>query len=496
MSDALTVNGLVEQRRQLAGRLGMQFAGKRDVYDAAGYDVEIDFDQYLARYERQDIAARIVDAPAEKTWEQPPEILDGRDESEASPDTDFAKAWRELVSIDDVGEELEDRRTIWHYLQRVDKLAGIGRYGAMLVGINDGRPLDQPLAKGKVSGQAGFLYLSVFDEKGATIDKLDDDPASKRFGLPAVYQLDLGTTLQGEGVGRKKVHWSRVVHVADGMQQDEIFGKPRMRASWNRLLDLEKIMAGSGEAAWKLVYKGLILSTRDGYRLSNDEVTERKIEEYIHGLTRFLQLEGMEATIAGGEVVDPTGLVQLEVSLISAATSIPQRILLGSERGELASTQDESNWDDYIAGRQHSFAEPVILRPLINRLVYAGVLPAPKSGGYVVRWPSLGMADAEKDARVAKTYAEALQVAATGTDRAIDVAKFAEVFVPMLPEQAVIERQTAMPFGFPPGQRPTGANPNAPAADETDEADETGEDEEVMTANAVPFRGEAWAGYP
>lgn len=472
----LSVN-VVEQRRRLAGALGMQFGGDRDIYAAAGYDLEIPFDRYRSRYERQDIAARIVNAPAQETWRRPPVLLDGTDEKTAGDHGEFIRAWQQLTSIEDVGDELEDRKTIWHYLRRADELAGIGRYGVMLVGINDGEPLDIPLKRNSVSGPEGFLYLSVFDEGDAAIDKLENDSTSPRYGLPAMYRLSLGTNLLGESMTPTPVHWSRVIHVADGLKGDEVYGVPRLRPAWNRLLDIEKIMAGAGEAAWKLMYKGLILSTKDGYRLADDEVTQTKIDEYVHGLSRFLQLEGMDVTVAGGEIVDPTGLVMLNVALIAATTNIPQRILIGSERGELASSQDAVAWDRHIAERQRNFAEPLLLRPLVNRLVYAGVLPKPASGAYVVRWPELSEPDAQGDATVAKTYAEALEKAAAGGDTTVDLAAFVQTFVRGLDAQTSVVEKAMPSGGIPLGATVAGR-------------------EGVTAANAAPFRGDAWRNYP
>lgn len=477
----LALNSIVADRRALAGGLGLQFGGQRDVYAEAGYPLEIDFAQYKARYERQDMASRIVDAPALDTWRKPPYLLDGVDEKTATTESEFVQAWNELVSIEDVGDDLEDRRTIWHYLRRADQLAGIGRYGVMLVGINDGGELIEPLGKATVSGAGGLLYLSVFDEGDAKVATIENDVTSPRYGLPLLYDLNMGTTLQGSGMGMQRVHWSRVVHVAEGLLGDEIFGTPRLRAAWNRLMDLEKVMAGASEAAWKLLYKGLILSTRDGYRLPSDADAgqfREKIDEYIHGLRRALELEGMDVTIAGGEVADPTGLVTLIVSLIAATVNIPQRILLGSERGELASTQDQQTWDRYVAGRQRGFAESMLLRPLVNRLVYSGVLPKPSSGSYVVRWPDLEEIDAAVEAAVAKAAAEALAAAAAGTGQVVDLAEFIAIFLPNLPRESI--RAAVTPLLPMPSQQGG---------------------EGVMAANSAPFRGfpgdwRRWRDYP
>ena len=70
------------------------------------------------------------------------------------------------------------------------------------------------------------------------------------------------------------------------------------------------------------------------------------------------------------------------MKLISAASGIPLRIMTGSERGELASTQDDGNWASRIEERQLHFAEPMILRPLIDRLIELRALPEPSDGEY------------------------------------------------------------------------------------------------------------------
>ena len=179
----------------------------------------------------------------------------------------------------------------------------------------------------------------------------------------------------------------------------------------------------------------------------------------------------MDVTVAGGEIVDPTGLVMLNVALIAATTNIPQRILIGSERGELASSQDAVAWDRHIAGRQRNFAEPLLLRPLVNRLVYAGVLPKPASGAYVVQWPELSEPDAQGEATVAKTYAEALEKAAAGGDTMVDLAAFVQTFVRGLDAKTAVVAKPALPT------LPNGG-------------------EGVTAANSAPFRGDAWRNYP
>lgn len=398
MNVASTVLG----RQQLSQQLGSQHDGKRNVYEAAGYKQIISYEDYLGKYSREGVAGRLVRAPAHATWRVPPEIYNIEGE-----ETPFNTAITELTDTEVVPLNIEEARpNLWSALAMGDELAGIGRYGVIVLGINDGGGLDTPLKKVKDSESANLkrlLYMTPLPEGQATIDQFEMNKANGRFGKPIMYTCDFG-----DG-GSTRVHWSRIVHIAENAPGVGVYGVPRLMGVFNHLEDLLKVMAGSGESAWRLLFKGIVASTKDGYKLAdeNDE-TEDKIDEYIHEFKRFLLLEGMDVKIEGGEIVDPTGLVTIIIALISAATGYPQRLLLGSERGELASSQDEVNWKELIESRQTQFAEIKILRDVLNRLIYCGVLPMPENGRYTVKWPSLfTLTDAEQ-ASLNKDRAEVL----------------------------------------------------------------------------------------
>jgi hypothetical protein len=267
---------------------------------------------------------------------------------------------------------------------------------------------------GKLQGPESIIYLSVFGEKDTQIKEYEKDPGNERFGLPLVYEIDLGR-IGDQRLGKKLVHHSRVIHVAEDLLTDDIHGRPRLQRVYNRLDDLEKIIGGGAEATWKLIYQGMVVSAKEGYSLEDsDAEIKAKAEELLHGLQRVLALDGADVTMLGGQVVDPSGLFEIIASLIAAASGIPKRILFGSERGELASTTDHETWAGQIASRQTRFAEPQMLRPFIDWCIHNGALPQPKSGTYEIEWPSLfEMSDkekmeiAEKKANVIKSLAPA-----------------------------------------------------------------------------------------
>ena len=108
------------------------------------------------------------------------------------------------------------------------------------------------------------------------------------------------------------------------------------------------------------------------------------------------------------QVADPSAHVDVQVQMISAVTGIPKRILTGSERGELASTQDETQWLESIGQRRHEFAEPMIIRPLVDRLIGFGVLPAPIET-YFVNWEDLWSTSDKDKADIGAVRSQALQ---------------------------------------------------------------------------------------
>ena len=73
------------------------------------------------------------------------------------------------------------------------------------------------------------------------------------------------------------------------------------------------------------------------------------------------------------------------IGLISGASGIPRRVLLGAEGGVVASEQDRASWAERVNEHRQLCATPCILEPLIDTLQVVGVLP---SGDYELSWPS------------------------------------------------------------------------------------------------------------
>lgn len=396
----LTVNALIADRSKLAGGLGITFEGKRDIYKALGYKKAPGFSDYWDKFKRQDVAGRIISKPCEDTWRKPPPVKEGLGD-DAKDDTDFVRKWKELAG----------RLRVWHHLQRVDTLASIGRYAVLLIGVRDGTEAALGQDIGKVAASGDVIYLKPYSDGAIEKVETGTDPSNERYGLPELYRLK---TAKNKTI---PIHWSRCIHVVENNLIDDVYGTPRLEAVYNRLDDLEKAMGGAAEAVWRVMNRGMAFKLQDGHALKPEDeaALTDEIEAYMHQLKNFMQLTGVEVESLGSESVDPKPVIEPLMDLICGAVGIPQRILMGSERGDLASTQDAANWAGVIDSRQQDYAEPVILRPFIDRLIAIGALPAPESGVYSVgelgpdgmyHWPGLfDLTDQEK-ANVRKARAE------------------------------------------------------------------------------------------
>jgi len=161
----------------------------------------------------------------------------------------------------------------------------------------------------------------------------------------------------------------------------------------------------------------------------------------------IIALDGMDVQEIGGEFVNPTGMFNALIDCVAAITGIPQRILMGSERGELASTMDTETWVSEVAARQLDFAGPSILRPTIQRLIDFGVLPQPQGDGFIVEWPSLFQQEPTDTIRLAEGAARTLQMIAP-ENRVADIVAPGDFIRVYLPELYVgDERKESIPTG-------------------------------------------------
>ena len=432
--------------------------GRRDIDGECNYPtggpVQIDF--YRALYAREAVAKRVVQVWPKECWQVQPHVYEDDDPENSTPfEEAFDEVGKGLIGTDSYfdpsGGHDSGGNPLWSYLCRADILSGIGTFGIVLLGLDDGMLMEQPAkgappdgnsksiygglggqqklsstlgtdaqyfgnpflpltpksvnGKSSKSSQRKLIYLGVFDEPLVQVVQYEADWSHPRFGQPLMYLVTLNDPNQPHtGVGLPlatlRVHWSRVIHLADNLRSSKVFGVPRMEPVLNRLIDLRKLYGGSAEGYWKGALPLISLETNP--QLGGDVVIDKPgindmMYNVMNSLQRYMTLTGLQAKTLSGQVSDPTPHIAAQIEAICIELSIPVRVFKGSERGELASSQDDSQWNDRLRHRQASYLTPNVIVPFVDRLIQLGVLPKPKQ--YYIEWPDL---DSQTDAQKAQ----------------------------------------------------------------------------------------------
>lgn len=415
-------NSVLTARALVANGLGKSFSGARDLYKVLGYAEKLTYDDFANVYSRDGLATRIVDAVSDETWRENPVLIEG--ENKKSDELD--KPSQLQIGF----AKLADRLDLFTEFNDADAYCGISRYAVLVLGLpgkmSDPAPLGKKLA-----------YVMAHDEGSAIIatGDIEANVNSERFGLPNFYTVTMDVD---NASATQRIHWSRCIHIREGRTKSRTYGVPRLKSMYNRIQDLEKVVGGGSEAFWLLIHRGLALTAKEGTTLPpiNSDAykdMEDEVDEYEHGISRIMRLIGLDVTDLGGKPVDSDAQFRTLVAYLSGSSRIPQRILIGSEAGSLASSQDEYNFASFIVSRQKKFAEPKILRAFIDKCGELGILDVPAE--YSVEWPSLfQLTDAEK-ATIASTVAGAMNSATGGVPESVmPPAEFAQRYLDYVPE--------------------------------------------------------------
>lgn len=389
--------GIQPFREYLSNYLGFAFGTKRNTYSALGYTRgPIQYDDAVARYKREGVLSRVIDAYPDAIWTRSPTIIDKPTKKPSSQFHEFAS-----------------QTNLFHYLNRAERLAGLGKYSVILLGFNDissQSDLSKPITK---SNSISVNFVQAYGFGDCQIESITSNPSDPNFGLPEIYAITPNLSLDGNQSSVLYVHHSRILHIADGRLENEIFGCPLIEKIYNYLDDLVKVAGGGSEAAWQASYKGIQWELDKTINLTEDEAKALKdeIEAFEHGMTRHVRTRGMKINQLGADQIDAGPMFNVVMALIASTTGIPLRILIGSEQGKLASEQDRANWATRVIQRRKMHSEPKVLVPLLRKLIYSGVL---KDVDYTFDWPDpFSMSPLERAQMAAQQARSAVNISRT-----------------------------------------------------------------------------------
>ena len=411
--DQIIHNALSTSRRGLARRVG---GTTKNIYKDYSRNVDAECghpdqdamcpEDWWAIYDQDGIAARVVEVFPCECWAVQPEILEDPDPKVTTP---FEQGWENLSKQIQGMKHFrpEEENPIWDKLLTLDILSGIGSFGVLLIGLNDGKPLSEPAEK---SDSNTITFLQPLDERHAKVDTFVQDEDNVRYGLPELYKLSLSDN--SGGTSTTQVHWSRVIHFFDSHSSHMVYGVPRIRAVLNRLYGAHKILSGAPEGYWQSAFPQVVFENLPNVgiqELEEEEVAamRERMAEWIAGVQRWIALNGQTANTLEVSISSPTEPLDTIISAICIRIKCPKRVFMGSERGELASSQDADAWETRLHARRTKTLTPRMIAPFVDRCIELGVLPEP-TNGFSVRWPQSEEVNATERADIAAKNTDAM----------------------------------------------------------------------------------------
>lgn len=268
-------------------------------------------------------------------------------------------------------------------------------------------------------------YLRCFAEHQILITQFETNKTSDRYCMPLMYQVDFSDVKNQQGgiglpSGTEMVHWTRVIHVADfwhtAASGTETFAVQRLRPLINDCLDAYKVSGIDAEGYYGSAYPGHQFVTH--HELGGDvdvdlDALRDAYENYKNDSSQRAMLgRGGEWKPMAPTVAEPTAHWELHAKNIAVKQDIAWRIWMGSERGELASSQDEKQHVVKCKNRRDTHCTPSILQPFIGRSILLGLLPEPEQ--VIIEWPDEeGLGEVDK-ATVANTRTTAMSAYLAG----------------------------------------------------------------------------------
>ena len=114
--------------------------------------------------------------------------------------------------------------------------------------------------------------------------------------MPLIYNLNAGgyggtnSTTASQIMKREtiQVHYTRVIHVAEGLLENDVLGTPRLEPIVNRLIDLEKIVGGGSEI--------FFLNARGGIHMNQQPETKLANTDLFSGLLIVLEFDSLSGS--------------------------------------------------------------------------------------------------------------------------------------------------------------------------------------------------------
>lgn len=410
-------NAFVDQimRSRRGGGRGAELDRRRDVAAECGWPKNPTAQDFADLCRSNAYAAKANAILPDWTWAVHPDVYEDEDEAVLTPFEASMKLIDEQLGRGSKLVQPCAGALAWPWLCKADRLAGIGRYSCLLIGTDDGLPLDREPQPRK---GARLTYLRAFSELDAKILEVDTDVRSPRHGEPTAYQMTFravgndASSRQAEydssGAGEThEVHWRRVVHFTRDVSP--VYSDHFLEPLLPHLLSMRLVHGADPEGCWQWGFPLLAFETPPelGGEVDVDLASLRdEMEKIFGGLKRWISAQGAQVRTLSPELYDPSPHVLIHLHAVCAYLECPMRTFLGSEEGKLAGGQDSRRWHGVGRDRRLNHATPRQLAPFVDRLIWLGVLAEPER--YTAFWPDTEVQTHEEKARTAQLNTQAL----------------------------------------------------------------------------------------
>lgn len=367
-----------------------------------GYPELLDFDNHHSMFKRNGIARAGVMRHVEKTWETDPWIVEGMQGDKPHAETTNERAVSRVLQ----------QVALWNRLHAADWRNRVGRYAGLYLVFSDGKHPDEP-----VTGSVKLLKAQPLFEAQLEPQTFDTDPASENYGNPLSYQFKPQVTGNDRDARQSMtIHHDRIHIIAEGADDDTIYGIPANEAGFNDLITIEKLIGAGGEGFWKTARGAFSLhSTGDNgidvqglaqmFGVETDQVADKLNEvagDLSAGMDKLLLLGDMEAKALAYSLPSPEHFFAIAMQSYAASISAPMPILLGQQISQRSGDENSREWDRTIMTRRRRFVVPTI-ETLIRKLMRFGALP---QFDFYVAWDDLTDATVSEKLANAKTLGE------------------------------------------------------------------------------------------
>lgn len=394
------VNAAVSQAQQIIARARALGSGatagpadqkRNSAWCEYGYPDQITEKMLYDVWRRGGYAFGAVKILVDTCWSTSPQVIEGVDDTSTATKM---TAWDKAVQ-----QSLTAR--VWHQFKEADRRRLAGRFSALILRIADDKQLHEPASGGQL--------VEVVPVWAAALEVKERNTTTGNVQMWSYKKPNLGAA---GGVTEESIHHSRVFILGDATADAMGFLEP----VYNNLVNLEKIAGGGGEAFLKNSARQMHMDFDSTVKLDElakahnvpIEGLQKKFNQAARDMNMandlLLITQGAKVSPMVAATPDPEPYATTNLWEVSCGLGIPQKLLVGNQTGERASTEDNKQMN--ARGQSRRISELSFeVYDFVQFLIDAKVLPVPPRE-FLVSWDDLTIPTPADRLAIAKQMTE------------------------------------------------------------------------------------------